>query len=562
MSIPSRSATASDSSSARALHGALNVTTEHNNSFDYIVVGGGSAGCVIASRLSEDPNISVCLVEAGGADRSVLIHAPVGMVAMLPTKINNWAFQTVPQPGLNGRRGYQPRGKTLGGSSSINAMLYVRGHRQDYDHWAALGNQGWSYAEVLPYFIKSEHNHSLNDYYHGQHGPLSVGEVSCPSALNAAFLQAAQRNGIGPAKDYNGAEQEGAFMYQVTQRNGERCSAAKAFLTPNVERPNLTVLTGATVERVLIESARATGVQLLQGGQRVVLKARQEVILSAGSFGSPQVLLLSGIGPRQELLKHGISVVHELAGVGENLQDHIDYVITYRSRNKTDTFGFSPTFSWKMLKAMVQWKRERKGLVTSPFAESGGFFKSHPDLPMPDLQLIFVPAIVDDHARKMRPGHGFSCHLTLLRPESRGTVKLASKDPSAAPLIDPCFFSRAQDMEVLMRGADFLRSLLEDAPLAPFRGKPLYPLDAQNRQAVEQDIRNRADTQYHPVGTCKMGNDPLAVVDDQLRVHGIAGLRVADASIMPTLIGGNTNAPSIMIGEKAAAMLLHSRQEG
>ncbi|MFQ6575905.1 GMC family oxidoreductase [Pseudomonas sp. UM16] len=538
------------------------MTTEYNNTFDYIVVGGGSAGCVIASRLSQDPSISVCLIEAGGADRSVLIHAPVGMVAMLPTRINNWAFQTVAQPGLNGRRGYQPRGKTLGGSSSINAMLYVRGHRQDYDHWAALGNQGWSYADVLPYFIKSEQNHNLNDDYHGQHGPLSVTEVTCPSVLNAAFLQAAKLNGIGPTTDYNGVEQEGAFMYQVTQRNGERCSAAKAFLTPNLDRHNLKVLTGATVERVLVESARAVGVQLRHDGQQLVLKVRHEVVLSAGSFGSPQVLMLSGIGPLQELQKHGIPVTHELPGVGENLQDHIDYVFTYRSRNKTDTFGFSPTFSWKMLKAMAQWKRERKGLVTSPFAESGAFFKSQPDLPAPDLQLIFVPAIVDDHARKMRPGHGFSCHLTLLRPKSRGTLKLASNDPTAAPLIDPCFFSEPHDLQVLMRGADIQRAILDALPLAPFRGKALYPLAQQDRQAVEQDIRNRADTQYHPVGTCKMGSDPLAVVDDQLRVHGIAGLRVADASIMPTLIGGNTNAPSIMIGEKAADMLLRSRQEG
>ncbi|MNZ24256.1 Alcohol dehydrogenase [acceptor] [compost metagenome] len=533
-----------------------------NSTFDYLVVGGGSAGCVIASRLSEDPSISVCLIEAGGSDSSVLIHAPVGMVAMLPTRINNWAFQTEVQPGLNGRRGYQPRGKTLGGSSSINAMLYVRGHRHDYDHWAAQGNQGWSYADVLPYFIKSEQNHSLHDDYHGQHGPLSVTEVSCPSALNAAFIQAAQLNGIQRTADYNGAEQEGAFMYQVTQRNGERCSAAKAYLTPNLQRRNLKVLTGATVERVLIESARAVGVQLRHGGQRVVLKARHEVILSAGSFGSPQVLMLSGIGPHQELHKHGIRITHELPGVGQNLQDHIDYVFTYRSSNNTQTFGFSPTFSWQMLKAMAQWKRERKGLVTSPFAESGAFFKSQPGLSMPDLQLIFVPAIVDDHARKLRPWHGFSCHLTLLRPKSRGTVKLASSDPSAAPLIDPRFFSEPQDLEVLMRGADIQRAILEASPLAPYRGKPLYPLDQHDRQALEQDIRNRADTQYHPVGSCKMGHDPLAVVDDQLRVHGIAGLRVADASIMPTLIGGNTNAPSIMIGEKAADMLLRSRQEG
>lgn len=537
-------------------------TAHSNDTFDYIVIGGGSAGCVIASRLSEDPTLSVCLIEAGGTDSSVLIHAPVGMVAMLPTRINNWAFQTEPQAGLNGRRGYQPRGKTLGGSSSINAMLYVRGHRQDYDQWAALGNQGWSYDEVLPYFIKSEQNQSLNDVYHGQHGPLGVAEVDCPSALNGAFLQAASSSGIPRTADYNGACQEGAFMYQVTQRNGERCSAAKAFLTPNLHRRNLKILTGATVERVLLDAGRASGVQLRQGGERIVLKVRHEVVLSAGSFGSPQLLMLSGIGPRQELHKHGIAITHELPGVGENLQDHIDYVFSYRSPDKANTFGFSPTFSVKMLKAMIQWKRERKGLVTSPFAESGAFFKSHPDLEIPDLQLIFVPAIVDNHARNLRLGHGFSCHLTLLRPQSRGTVRLASSDAATAPLIDPRFFSAPQDLEVLMRGADIQRAILEAAPLAPYRGKPLYALSQSDRHAVEQDIRNRADTQYHPVGTCKMGHDPLAVVDDQLRVHGIAGLRVADASIMPTLIGGNTNAPSIMIGEKAADLLLRSLRQG
>lgn len=537
-------------------------TAHMNATFDYIVIGGGSAGCVIASRLSEDPAISVCLIEAGGTDSSVLIHAPVGVVAMLPTRINNWAFQTEPQPGLNGRRGYQPRGKTLGGSSSINAMLYVRGHRQDYDQWAALGNRGWSYDEVLPYFIKSEQNQTLNGAYHGQDGPLGVAEVDSPSVLNAAFLQAAGNSGIQRTADYNGACQEGAFMYQVTQRNGERCSAAKAFLTPNLDRRNLKVLTGATVERVLLDAGRASGVQLRQGSERIVLKVRNEVVLSAGSFGSPQLLMLSGIGPRQELDRHGIAINHELPGVGENLQDHIDYVFSYRSPDKANTFGFSPTFSVKMLKAMVQWKRERKGLVTSPFAESGAFFKSHPDLEIPDLQLIFVPAIVDNHARNLRLGHGFSCHLTLLRPQSRGTVRLASSDPTAAPLIDPRFFSAPQDLEVLMRGADLQRAILDAAPLAPYRGKPLYALRQSDRHAVEQDIRNRADTQYHPVGTCKMGHDPLAVVDAQLRVHGIAGLRVADASIMPTLIGGNTNAPSIMIGEKAADLLLRSRREG
>ncbi|SFV12421.1 GMC family oxidoreductase [Pseudoduganella namucuonensis] len=524
--------------------------------FDYVVVGGGSAGCVLAARLSEDGRHAVCLLEAGGADNSILIQAPIGVVAMLPTKINNYAFETVPQHGLNGRRGYQPRGKTLGGSGSINAMLYVRGHRHDYEHWAALGNKGWSYQDVLPYFKRSEHNEVLGaDAYHGVGGPLNVTYPRYDNPINRIFIEAAASQGIQETPDYNGARQQGAFLYQVTQKDGERCSAAKAFLSPNKARPNLKIITAATAAHVVFEGGRAAGVAYYRGNALRTVRARREVILAAGAFGSPQLLMLSGIGPARHLRELGIPVIADSPGVGGNLQDHVDYVQSWRARSDTSTFGISGRGAIRMSKALLQWRRQRSGMVTSPFAESGAFLCSSPDVSVPDLQLIFLMAIVDDHGRRIHMGHGFSCHVGLLRPRSRGRVTLASRDPRDAPLIDPNFFGDEADFTGLLRGAQIQQKIIESSHFDPIRGPMLHPVRAGNLEELENDIRNRADSQYHPVGTCKMGIDKLAVVDPRLRVRGVRGLRVVDASIMPALIGGNTNAPTIMIAEKAADMI-------
>ncbi len=533
----------------------LTSPTGSETDFDYVIVGGGSAGCVLAARLSEDPGIKVALLEAGPADTSVLIHCPAGLALMSKTPAINWRYETVPQPGLNGRRGYQPRGKVLGGSSSVNAMIYIRGHRADYDHWASLGNAGWSWQDVLPYFKRSENNERGADEFHGIGGPLNVKDLTSPNPFGAIFRKAAEQTGYRLNPDFNGAHQEGMGSYQVTHRNGERWSAAKAYLTPNLSRPNLKVFTETLSRRIRFEGKRAVGVEATRAGQARFFAARKEVLLAAGAFGSPQLLKLSGVGPAAELQRLGIDVVQDLPGVGENLQDHPDVILGYESTS-TELFGLSLRGVLKALKGIRQWRRERTGMMTTNFAEAGGFLKSSEDKAVPDLQLHFVIGKLVDHGRKTVFGHGFSCHVCLLRPRSRGSVRLASANPEDAPLIDPAFLQDPQDLEDLLSGVKKMRALLEAPALAPYRvAEMANSARAQSDEQLREFIRNHADTVYHPVGSCKMGVDAMAVVSPQLRVHNLQGLRVVDASVMPTLIGGNTNAPVIMMAEKAADMI-------
>jgi choline dehydrogenase-like flavoprotein len=526
-------------------------------SFDYIITGAGSAGCLLANRLTQSGKHRVLLLEFGGRDLHPLIHIPGAVGKMTAGSLFNWQFTTVPQRHLNNRRLYLPQGKGIGGSSSINGSIYIRGIRQDYDHWAQLGNRGWSYDEIFPYFISMEDNYGRRGPYHGKGGPLRVIDLISPHPLGYVFIDAAAELGVPRNNDFNGPQQEGTGHFQQTVWKGFRWSAADAFLRPALRRPNLTVLTKAAARRLTIEGDRVVGVEYLRNGRQHIELADKEVIVTSGPVGSPKLLLLSGIGPAEELREVGVPCVHHLPGVGKNLHDHIDITLIFESKTKK-TLDRQDDF-WPSILHGLDLVLFRRGLIASTPAQACAYVRSSPSVDITDISLHFLPCGVLDHGRKPVEGHNMTFHNNVMRPRSRGEIRLASSNPADMPLIDPNYAADPYDMQVLIECVKWGRRIMSTKAMKPYVGREKLPgPSVQSDEEIAAYVRQYAETDYHPVGSCKMGNDRMAVVDDQLRVHGLRGLRVADSSIMPAVIGGNTNAPTMMIAAKAADMILNS----
>jgi len=528
--------------------------------YDYIIVGAGSAGCVLANRLTENPAVKVLLLEAGGKDNSMLVRMPAGAGALLTAKgAYNWGFWTEPEAQLDGRKLWWPRGKGWGGSSSINGMIYIRGHARDYDQWGQMGLRGWSYADVLPYFKRSESLEGGGDAYHGGEGPLHVSKAASPNPIYSSFINAGVQAGYKSTSDFNGFQQEGFGPYQLTIRDGKRWSASAAYLHPILgQRPNLTTAIDARTTRIVVEKGRAVGVDYVQGkgAEKHTAYADAEVLVCTGAAQSPQVLQLSGIGDPEELRAVGLPVVHALPGVGKNLQDHLDVTLSWETPNTPSAYSYSAGIN--RLLTGLNYAARGKGPGRQNFLEAGAFLKSRPDLDRPDLQLHCVMAIMQDHGKLLVKKNGFTVHVCQLRPESRGSVGLTSADPFADPAIRANYLTSEEDRRALREGAKMVRDVAGQAALKSIRGDELFPGPSVVSDAdIDAWIRRTAETIYHPVGTCRMGvaGDGMAVVDDMLKVFGVAGLRVVDASVMPTLVGGNTNAPTIMIAERAADLI-------